>query len=460
MGRTFALIHLGNDDSYGLCFVAGELLRQKQAIVWIDGDEPDIVERILALAPDFVALSPLSSNYAHSLEIAREVKKHNANILTVFGGHQVFALPDTIDQDGVDIVVKGPVYGTVQKILKAAPKTVLVGTPVSPARMSPERTLYFQSIPRMANRHRKYVMSQFGCVYNCSYCSTSALRKFYGPKVYNKYWLSRRPIRQLIEEAKVLLEFNTREVSFEDDDALAGPNPEVWLKKFSAAWKKEIGIPLYANVTPNTVVKVSDEALRALAGMVTSVQMGVQAARPESLKLFNRAFQSEAQVKAAYERLMSFGIKTKLEVIVGLPVADPLEDALETVKMCQRVAPGTFIACFPLMLYPGTRLYRHCADKGIALADECKFEWHTGVGSIQFDQETSRQIKNLTKMATMFVRYGVDERWMRALIKMELTETASRELSECQYLESLLFRIGESVRGEFEDILKSMHFQY
>lgn len=460
MVKKFALVHLGNDDSYGLCFVAGELLRQKQSIIWLDGDEPGIVEAIQDAAPDFVLFSPLSSNYSRSLEIARAVKEQKGKAMTVFGGHQVFALPDTIEQEGVDIVVKGPVHGTIKGILRAKPKTVLVGTPVSPTRMHPERTLYFQSIPRMATRHRKYVMSQFGCVYNCSYCSTSSLRKFYGPKIYNQYWLSRRPIRHLIDEAKVLLQFHTQEVSFEDDDALAGPNPEVWLKKFSAAWKREIGIPLYANVTPNTVVKVSDEALRVLAGMVTSVQMGVQAARPESLRLFNRAFQTEAQVKAAYDRLTSFGIKTKLEVIIGLPVPDPVEDALETVKMCQRIAPGTFIACFPLMLYPGTRLFRHCVEKGVPLADECKFEWHTGVGSIRFDQETSRQIKNLTKMATMFVRYGVDERWMRALIKMELNEAASRELSECQYLESLLFRIGDSVRDEFDSILKSMHFQY
>jgi len=68
MNRKFALIHLGNDDSYGLCFVAGELLRQKQHITWLDGDEPDIVAAILHTAPDFVLFSPLSSNYARSLE--------------------------------------------------------------------------------------------------------------------------------------------------------------------------------------------------------------------------------------------------------------------------------------------------------------------------------------------------------------------------------------------------------
>jgi hypothetical protein len=63
-------------------------------------------------------------------------------------------------------------------------------------------------------------------------------------------------------------------------------------------------------------------------------------------------------------------------------------------------------------------------------------------------------------MATLFVKHNVDERWMLALIDMDLTESASRQLSECSYLESLTFRLGEGVRKDFDSILAGMHFRY
>ena len=63
-------------------------------------------------------------------------------------------------------------------------------------------------------------------------------------------------------------------------------------------------------------------------------------------------------------------------------------------------------------------------------------------------------------MATMFIKYDMSERWMRALIDTNLTDTSSRQLSECQYLESLVFRLGDKIEDEFEDILKGMNFKY
>lgn len=150
----------------------------------------------------------------------------------------------------------------------------------------------------------------------------------------------------------------------------------------------------------------------------------------------------------------------KLEAIIGLPIHDPLGDALDTVKLCQRIAAGGFTTCFPLMLYPGTVLYRKCMNDGVELNDGCRYEWHSGEGSVRFDPVTARRIRNLTKMATLLVKHNIDERWMRALIDMDLTESASRQLSECSYLESLIFRLGEGVKKDFDDILDDMYFRY
>ena len=95
--------------------------------------------------------------------------------------------------------------------------------------------------------------------------------------------------------------------------------------------------------------------------------MGVQTTGGDSSKLFNRHFQDENQVIEAVKIMTSFGVKVKLEVIIGLPnidglVPDPVTDAIKTIQMCQRIskeAPPemTWTSCFPLMVEKTLTLY-------------------------------------------------------------------------------------------------------
>jgi radical SAM superfamily enzyme YgiQ (UPF0313 family) len=362
--------------------------------------------------------------------------------------------------DGIDTIVVGPVYGTIEKIVSGNCEKVLKGRPVPVRLMKPASREYFETVPNIGNRHRKTIMSHFGCPYKCSYCSTSRLKAAYGWKEYSTYWLTRRPIDDIIEEAKVFLDYSTKEVSLEDDDMLYGKEIDLWLPEFTAAWKQEIGLPIIGNVTPKTVVKVSDKTLDTVSELVAVVQMGVQAARRETLKLFNRQFQNDKQVTAAADRLRSHGIPVKLELIVGAPVKDPVGDAIDTIKLAQRVGAGTFVSAFPLMVYPGTALQKWCLKNNVLMRDDCTYECYGGVGSIRFDPDTQKKITNISKLAAFFVKYNVDERWMRAIIEMDLNYTASKKVSESTYYESLRFQLGDKVDKEFDKILANTRFRY
>ena len=476
-GMRWCLVHIGNDITYGLAFVAGELLRMKHKIMWIDGDEDikELNKKIKDYNPHYVCFGPLSTEFSRSLELVKEFKKVLPSIKSVFGGKHVLAIPDEIKKNNdIDYLVWGPVYEAIDKIIESPSKTFIKGAPTYPCDMQPALKEYFEQVPRMGSRERKYIMSHFGCVYNCSFCCTSVTRKSYGAKAYKEYWLARRPVENMIEEAKLFLKYPTKEVSFEDDDVLYGTHEGAdgteWLSEFTKAWKKEINIPMYANVTPQTVVKATDEALATLAELADTITMGVQTTGGDSSRLFNRHFQDEKQVIEAVKIMTGYGVKVKLEVIIGLPnidglCPDPVTDAIKTVQMCQRIsqeAPPdtTWTSCFPLMLYPGTSLWEKAKKAKIPLSEACEFEWHSGEGSVKFDPLTMKRIKNMTKMATMFIKYDMSERWMRALLDIELTDTSSRQLGECQYLESLKFRLGDKIEEEFDDILKGIHFKY
>ena len=223
--KKWCLVHIGNDITYGLAFVAGELKRLNHQIFWIDGDdEIDTLNKsIIKNKPDYVCFGPLSTEFSRSVELVKEFKKVLPSLRSVFGGKHVLAIPDEIKKnDDIDYLIWGPVYETIDKIINSPPKTSIKGAPTMPCNMQPALEEYFQQVPRMGSRERKYIMSHFGCVYNCSFCCTSVTRKSYGAKAYKEYWLSRRPVENMIEEAKLFLKFPTKEVSFEDDDVLYG----------------------------------------------------------------------------------------------------------------------------------------------------------------------------------------------------------------------------------------------
>ena len=476
-GKKWCLVHIGNDITYGLAFVAGELKRLNHQIFWIDGDEDihALNKIIIEKKPDYICFGPLSTEFSRSLELVEEFKKILPSVRSVYGGKHVLAIPDEIKKNkDIDYLIWGPVYETIGKIIESPLKTSIKGAPTMPCNMQPALEEYFEQVPRMGSRERKYIMSHFGCVYNCSFCCTSVTRKSYGAKAYKEFWLARRPVENMIEEAKLFLKYPTKEVSFEDDDVLYGTHEGAdgteWLREFTNAWKKEINIPMYANVTPNTVVKATDEALSTLAELTDTLTMGVQTTGGDSSRLFNRHFQDENQVIEAVKKMANHGVKVKLEVIIGLPnidglCPDPLTDAIKTIQMCQRISREvppemTWTSCFPLMLYPGTELHKKAMRAKIPLSEACEFEWHSGEGSVKFDPLTMKRIKNMSKLATMFVKYDMNERWMRALMDMDLNESSSKQLSECQYLESLTFRLGDNIEHEFNDILKGMNFKY
>ena len=460
MTKRFGLIHFGTDEVYGLIFVNGALKRQGHTIRWFDGESPDVLRRIAEWKPDFVCFSPLMPFFEKSLELSRDIKKSLPDVRSVFGGRHISGIPDCINTRGVDIVVIGPVHGTIEQIIEAHKKEVIRGQLVPVENMVPERQKYYDDIPRVGRRHRKILMSYFGCAYNCSYCSISNLRDSCSQEDYQKYYMTRRPVQALIDEAKIFLRYPTKEVSIEDADMLFGNNIGAWLKEFAAAWKKKIGISISGNVAPLTVTHVPDKTLEILSSLVSSVRMGVQTARKESLRLFNRLGQDEKVVKSAYERLTFFDIPVKMEFIMGLPVKNPVDDAIESIKMAQRIAPGTFISAFPLMVYPKTELALWCKRHNIKLNQNAAGEWYTGVGSIKFDPVTAKRIRNLVKMASMFAKYNIDERWMRALIDMDLTEESSKALSQSQYFESLVFRQVGNAEDDFKKIIRDIHFRY
>jgi len=436
----FALIHFGTHEIYGLCFVASELNKCGHHFRWFDGEHKDVIDEILDWGPNFLCFSPLSTFYDANVLLARKIKSRLPSVRSIFGGLHVLMIPEAaVMLDEIDVVVVGPVYDTIDDIINSKTSTIIKGKAITPKNLKPMKREYYEEIPRIGNRHVKMIMTHFGCAYNCAYCSVPHIRNEFGAKNFKKYWLTRRSIKDVIDEAKIFLEYPTAEVELSDDDMLFGADIDTWLPDFCTAWQSEIDLPIFGNITPVSILRVPDKTLAKLADLVCNVCIGLQAVEKATLKLFNRQYQTKEIFKKAIKRLIEFDIPVKIDLIVGNPVKDPITDAIETIKFAQSVSSDKIITTvFPLMLYPGTKLTKWCIQNNIKLNDECKFNWYNGVGSVKFDFDTAKKIRNLVKLGNFFVTHNIGEKWIRALIETDIDENAARCIAECNYYDSLV----------------------
>lgn len=458
----FALVSFGNEESYGLLFVGGELLERGHEIRFFDAEQSEVAEHVIAWAPDFLCFSPMTTFYPAASKLARELKARLPKVVSLFGGHHAMSVPAIARSEEVDAVVVGPVRGCFDRIL-AGERGVIRTVPTTAGDLPrPARAECYRDIPRLASRYRKLMLSMLGCPWNCSYCSSASthMLALFGAEAYKRYYLGRRPIATVIEEAKEITRYPTSEIEWVDDDVFAGRDIERWIPEFVGAWEVNIGLPMYVSTTSKLVLKVSDMALGTLKRIVNVVGMGVQAIRPSSLELFNRAWDSEPLMKAAYDRLRSFGYAVNLQCIVGLPVDDPVEDALDTIKGMQRIGPGSVCSCYPLIVYPGTELEATCRTRGIALNPSCGGDTNSGIPSLLFPPEVTKRLRNICKLGTLFVKYGIDERWMRALIDVDFDESTSRHLSLVRYHECVTDRLKEEGERIFQEIIGGMRLRY
>jgi len=360
-------------------------------------------------------------------------------------------------------VVRGPVRGSMEKILSGY-EGVINTCPTYPDDISiPSREKYYYDIPRMANRYRKVMISMFGCPWNCHYCASSSgyVGKIYGRDVHKKFFLSRRSISTLIKEAKDIKSLGrTDEIEWVDDDIFTGKESNEWLLNFIDEWSEKIDIPMYVSTSSHSALNISDEVLFKMRKIVNCIGMGVQASRPSSLKIFNRQWDNEVKMKKAYDRLVSFGYSVNLQAIIGLPIKDPVEDAIETLNLLRRIGPGSICSIYPLQIYHGTKMEKYCFDNNFRINELCGGDTNSGVANLLFSEKEMKLLRNICKLGTFFVKYDINEKWIRALIDVDFNDEVSKKISMTRYHECVIDRLGNKGEEVFKNIVETTKLRY
>jgi len=103
---------------------------------------------------------------------------------------------------------------------------------------------------------------------------------------------------------------------------------------------------------------------------------------------------------------------------------------------------------------------RVSVEKGLTLNPDCTGDTNAGIPALSFPEGTVKRIRNICKLATLFVKFGISDRWMNALIEIDFDDETSRKLSMVRYYECVTDRMKEKGEAIFNDIISGMNLRF
>lgn len=343
-----------------------------------DPSRETLVEAALRESPDVLACSCFTGNYRWALDLASEIKRRsNKPVTAIFGGVHASMVPErVIRESAVDALVVGEGEEAMLELVASIEDGQITNTAVAnswvksgcevyknPVRPYireldslplPDKELFYGKVPFL--RRGYLLMTARGCPYNCSYCSNSAYHDIYcGEKTHIRRFSPGR----VIEELRFFSKGGKIEWLNIYDDIFT--LDKKWLEEFTPMYRREFGLPFLCNIHPD---HCSEEIVRLIkeAGCHT-VRLGVQTVHDPTLRKSLHRGGSREKVGQAIETLKKFGIRVKVEHILGLPGED--EDIVRDAVAFYNEFRPTKVQAFWLIPFPGTRIHNTAVETGM-----------------------------------------------------------------------------------------------
>lgn len=81
--------------------------------------DQEVLQEIIDFSPQLVGFSVMTYNYPASLFLSKQIKEHNPEILTIFGGYHPSFSPEIVKQKAIDFVIIGEGELTFRELLKS-----------------------------------------------------------------------------------------------------------------------------------------------------------------------------------------------------------------------------------------------------------------------------------------------------------------------------------------------------
>jgi len=313
------------------------------------------IRELVALNPDLIGISILSTAYLPARELISEIKRRLPGVPVVVGGPHITALPEDALKN---LRVAIGVVGEAELVFPQLVDRIADGEPIGDELPSicrvvdgkvvcSQRLDFFKDLdslpfpawdlmdprtyPDLPHQllHREFpvgsVMTSRGCPFDCTFCASTTL--------WGRGWRARSP-ENVVDEIEMLVkDFQVKEIHIEDDNFTlkrshaAAVCEEILRRGLDIVW-----------CTPNGVrIDSLDEELVALMKRsgCYGLGFGIESGSQEVLD-FNRKKLDLEKVAAKVEMVKKYGIETNGFFIIGLP-GETIETIKETIRFAKRV---------------------------------------------------------------------------------------------------------------------------
>ena len=399
--------------NHGLAAISGVLkadghethLIQVCEKLWPIPDSDSIVESVREWAPDILAFSAMSQQYAWCVELNQRLDEE-FDLPSVIGGVHCTMVPDEVVADGAfDFICVGEGENAMAELLsRMGSQGDLTTTPnmrIPAARrgrvqammgdevnvstdsgslttienavgafptlddLPPKDYNLFDLKHIIAVRHGWMgMLTSRGCPYKCTYCFNKEIVDRYiedGGATKSKEYLRHYSIDRIIGEIQHLKTEHPHMETLIFDDDLFTLNRN-YVHDFCQAYTNaSIDLPFVVNGHVQTFDDGMAQSLSDSGCMILKfgLESGSQRVRKEVLW----RFMTNDRIESAFAAAHSKDLHTSAFVMFGLPTETP-DEIMETVRLCSRIKMGRFrwAIFFP---FPGTAGHRMSHDLGL-----------------------------------------------------------------------------------------------
>ena len=386
-------------DKLGMLYLSAVMKNAGHNVDMIQ-DEIDNAEEYLSKHNiDFVMYSVMTSEAPWYFERNKELKK-KFKFKSVFGGpHFTYYPGEGVDDENVDYIVRGPGENVINDIIdgKIKDKVTMGIIPDLSKMPQPDRTILYK-YPYFGEAGIKRFMACRDCYHSCKFCASKRYREIFKDQKCAFYQIT--DVNKLLDEIENVRKVYKLEFVYFNDDDLAGHKK--WFKEFLEKYRERINLPWGCEIRASSV---DYETIKEMSkANCKTVFIGLESANDETLKLIGRTVTAQ-QVRDVAFACSECGIRVSLENMIGLPVKDPLKDALETLQFNMDL-PQVHSWCAIYQPFPHTELWKYCIDKEL-------YEPKKYAGFVVFEDTSLLNIPNKEELSRL-------QKWWYYIVKHKL----------------------------------------
>lgn len=415
-------------EKLGIMYLSAILKKSGHQVDMIQTELEDIDEKMISYKPDFVCYSICTGEQKFALEINNALKE-KYQFKSVFGGSHCTFFPEMADEKNVNFCIRGQGEIAMLDIIEGREKNKIVHKSLIEDINEipfPDREIFYK-YDNFRENPMKNVVTTRDCPYSCSFCFSHLWREIH--KNESHKFFQRRTVDNVIEEIKQIKEnYPLEKIQFNDDNFLPVGD---WIDELCEKYKKEINLPFCCSLTANlvneeTVKKLKNAGLEVVKFALESANSFVRR------NILNKPHIKDEDVIRAIKLFKKYDIRIRIFNMIGLPIKDPLKDALDTLKFNQENEPTeSWVSLF--QPYPKLKLTQYCLEKGFITNDIIGKSADDYFSETQLNIPDKDKINRLQKWWHFIVKYNIPMSVVNILISLPLSKEQGQKLQEMRF---------------------------